>query len=611
MRIPFFTESEAKQESDEKGLVAQLEELYKIADGARRAYEPEWYQNILYLQGRQWESLADDLRMFSRVIPEVATATDVKITNNQVYPLVRAAATGFRDFAAKQKALPATEEQEDEASAELATDFLQWRLTQDNEYDVRFNELLWILCTGRVLRMSYWDPQAQGVTPTGTRWKVGDIKTETLNVWQFHQSPWVDSAGNLPWVIVSDVRDIAEINEMYPGHDVKGEEFAQITQYRDLLLTSATTGTAATPKRKDAAILKRLFLAPTPNYPEGRYLVWANEKLLSAEHPLPEGRMPFVALDWFPIPGVMYPLPFVSPLRDLQKEGNLTLSQWIDLKNRQLRGDMVVRGGFEPPTEEETEEGRKIVRLDATTQEFEFLKYDLDPAQAVNLVQFLWDELKSKAGVHEPSLGETTTGTPTAFHIAALKEADQSGLGMFRSGLDKRQCDIAKLKLLLAQKRYQEPRMLTVTGRKNRVKTQAFFGSDLEGTHDVISLPVPMVSQAQKMQLEAEAHDKGLYGPYVNTEDMFSKLNALRKYPIPDVEDEVEDICEGMGFSFEEFAQVAGQLRRERMVTEGIVLLAERAQATAMIQMAGQAVGGPEAGAPGQEQQAQPQAVAA
>jgi hypothetical protein len=575
MRLPFLGKPDP---GGDEAIVAWLETSYREADQVRRAQESDWYSNILFLMGRQWESVATDLRRFSRTIPQAAESTKVKVTNNQIFTLCRSAATGFRDYMARQIAVPASEDEEDKWAAEIATDFLAYRMRADKEKPRRFDELIWLLCTGRVLRKVYWDPTATGFGPGGKVLSgAGDIAIQSLDAFRFHLAPWAEAGEPPPWIIESDVRDISEINDLFPGHDVQAEEYAQVCQYRDQLLSSALTGTAATPKRKDAAILKRMYAAPTPSRPDGLYLCWANGKLL-ARGKLPESEMPLVTLDWWPIPGRVYPMSFVSPLRDLQRQGNISLSQIIELKNRQMRGDMVVRGGGKIE-EEIRPSGAKIIHLDQMAQEFAFLKYDLNPAQAVELVGMLWEQMKARAGVHEPSLGEQTPRAVTATHVAILREADQSGLTLFRSALDDQHCLVARLKLILARNHYHVPRMIRVVGRRMAVKTGAFFGADLRGTEDVVAVPVPIVTEAQKIQMRGEAIAAGLFGPYVSTEDMLAKLEALRWTGIPDIEDDIEEKVSAMGLTLEELREIVGHIHRNKAMAEVLVSEAAKRQA--------------------------------
>jgi len=557
MRLIPFADNPAQGNEEEK--VRTLEQLYSTADSTRRKFEPDWYSNCLFLAGNQWESAASDVRRFRKLSVRPPQAK-VKVVSNQILPLARQAASALRENLAQQVAVPSTSDRADMYAAELATDFLQSRFYDDREQEIRFHEILWAMCAGRVLRKTYWDPEADCKGISGKIPGGGDIVSRTLNPFRFHVCPWSDNSEEMPWIIESDVRDVDEINDLYPGHGVEAEEYADAARMLDKLLVNIIDGGAGgSEKRKDAAILKRLYARPNAKYPRGRMFVWANGRLLQ-ETDLPEGEMPFVALDWFPIPGRAYPLPFVTPLRDLQRETNITLSQLIELKNRQLRGDVAVRGTGDIMQEVNPDTGQKIMHIPASIQDYQFISYDLNTSEAEMLLARLWNDSMQAAGVHESALGMHPTGRVTATQISVLKESDMTGLTLFRAGFDLAYCKVSRQKLLLAKNHFRTPRMIRVVGEANAVQTKAFFGSDLRDTEDVRPRPTPLLTQTMIAEAKSKAATDGLYGPYAGPTDMLAKLTALINSGIPGIADEVNALLSPM--TFEELRGICGEINR-------------------------------------------------
>lgn len=554
--IPFVNDP---AEGDEEEKVQALEQLYSTADATRRKFEPDWYSNCLFLAGNQWETAASDVRRFRKLAIQ-PPHSKVKIVSNQIFPLARQAASALRENLAQQVVVPATSDSPDVEAAEIATDFLQSRFYEDREQEAQFHEILWAMCVGRVLRKTYWDPEADGTGIGGKLPGGGDIVSRTLNPFRFHICPWADNSEDIPWIIESDVRDVDEINDLYPGHGVQAEEYADATRLLDRLLVNIIDGgVSGAKKRKDAAILKRLYAQPNAKYPRGRMFVWANGKLLQ-EADLPEGEMPFVKLDWFPIPGRAYPLPFVTPMRDLQREINITLSQLIELKNRQLRGDIAVRGTGEITQEVNPETGQKVVNIPASIQDYQFIQYNLNTSDAEVLLGRLWNDCMQVAGIHESALGMQPGGQVTATQISLLKESDMSGLTLFRAGFDLSYCKVSQQKLLLAKNHYHTPRLIRVVGESNSVRTAAFFGSDLRDSRDVRTRPVPILTQAMVAQAKSQAAAQGLYGPYAGPTDMLAKVTALLNSGIPGIEEEVDALLSPM--TLEELRRVCGEINR-------------------------------------------------
>jgi hypothetical protein len=545
MRVPFLDKS---TDNSETGKITYLEKLYDAADGMRKKFESEWYTNCLFLAGQQWEKAAEDVRRF-RKLPIQSSQTKVKLVSNQILALSRQAVSSINEHLAEQVAIAATSEQADVDAAELSTDFLRARYYDDNEETVRRNEILWTMCCGRVLRKTFWDPDLDGEGIGGKIVKAGDISTITLNPFQFHVCPWSSSGDDIPWIIESDVRDISEINDLYPGKDIEAEEVADASRFMDKLLSNVVEGTEqGATKKENAVILKRLYCRPDAKNPKGKYYVWANNVLLQ-EGTLPEGQMPFTAIDWFPIPGRAYPLPFVTPLRDLQREINITMSQIVELKNRQLRGDLVLRGVGDVHQEIDPITGAKRIKVDPGIQQFEFMRYDLNPTEAEVLLDRLHGDAMRVAGIHDPTMGNPSSSRTTATEIAMLKESDMSGLTLFRAGFDNSYSKVAILKLLNAKNHYHIPRLIKVVGEGNEVRTAAFMGSDLRNTQDVRPRPAPLLTETMKSQMRMVAYGQGLYGPYMSLPDKYAKLTALLNSGLPDAEQEVRERLGNMTMS--------------------------------------------------------------
>ncbi len=415
MRLPFLGKPE---EDEEQAVVGWLEEVYRACDASRRQYEPEWVDNIHMLEGKQWEKAAEDIRR-GRKLPVRAPSTTVQTTANWLYALARQAAAGVRDSLGEQVAVPATRQAEDIQAAEIGTEFLSFRMEQDEEEELRFRDILWAMVCGQALRFTSWDPALDGVgfvSSLGRRVRLpraGDIDTRTLNPWRYHLPPWCEQAREAEFVIVSDVRDVTEIDDLYPGKEVQAEEVSVGIGMVQGLAGAVLGGTGGfTERRKHAALLKRMYVAPTPTRPEGVLYVWANGELLQ-KGPLPEREMPFVPLEWFHVPGRLYPLAFVTPLREPQRHYNITLSQLIELKNRQLRGDLVVHGAVneEDITQDvDPETGWKRIRVAPHVQGFELMQYGLQVSEAETLLGRFWSDAQQLSGVRDPSLGNNPPG---------------------------------------------------------------------------------------------------------------------------------------------------------------------------------------------------------
>lgn len=597
--LEFLTDDPAQ--ADKKQVVERCEKAYKAADSARRWYETIWTTNALFLNGDQWEEAYSDIRQMTTRKIIMPPQSKVKITSNHILPLCRQASSTIVSNLPQSVATPATTDVPDVEAAELGTDFLQGRFVEDDEGDVRLHEILWAMTTGTCWRKVYWDPDAMGNVPFFGKVPVGDIAIETISPYRIHVCPWVDCSQEPPWIIESSVRDIDYINDIFHA-DVEAEEISDATMVLDKLLTGGgvanSTNIGTTPKRNHSAILKMMYCRPTTKYRNGRVYIWANGKWCDTTD-LPEDQACHIRFSWFPSPGRLYPLPFISPLVDLQRELNITMSQCVELKNRQLRGDYVTRGVGDVSQEVDPNTGQKHLRLGAGIQDFEFVKYELNTTEAERLLARLWDDMMSVSGVHESTLGQQATGQVTATQALMLKESDTSGLSLFRQGFANQYCKIDALKLLLARNHYEIPRMTRVVGEGNSVRVRYFMGSDLRNTEDVRVKPTPMVTEAMKANMKSEAIKAGLYS-WLSVQDKFAKVTALLNQGIPGMREEIDAFLAPM--TYEQLREISGKL--EAINAETTLLAAQmqldglKAQIQAQQEQA--TAGGAPGGVPGQ-----------
>jgi hypothetical protein len=506
------------------------------ADNSRQRFEPEWWRSAAFLAGNQYTEFVQDVLRYTRV-PFSAPHSKAKVISNQILPMLRSAVAAIDENMPDTEGVAASQEPINIHSAEVVTDFLQWRFGEDKESDLRPRELIWLMVTGEIMRHVWWDTRVKSSSPGGM--VEGDIQTDFYNPFQYFKDPWADCGKPGRWLILADVRDVSEIKNLY-GVAVEPEEVADKRRYLDKLLFNAVEDKENTPdQRNSAAILYQMYVKPTDKYPEGRIIRWAGDKLLS-DTPLQDGIWPFVQMGWFYSPGRQYPLSFVGPLCNDQKEYNDLLSQLKEVVNRQLRGDIAVAGPGEVNVEH-LGNGAKVLRT-PPNMEWQMLTYNLPVSEAETRLARIITDMQRRSGTSDPMLGDTRDGAQTATEITILKESDSAGLGIFQRDLGRRYCDIDRLKLAFASKHYIVPRQGTVTSENDVSNTAQFWGADMSHTKDVRLVSKPRLTPYQKSQLTIQAMDKGWFGPFGgNVEAMLAARTGLKALGLTDSLEQMED----------------------------------------------------------------------
>lgn len=572
LRIPSFGDIASSQEKEDR--VDRLLRLYGLCDTARRSQEGDWFANSAYLRGNQLDDLPVDARaLLSRRLPVLTKRSKrVAYVANRMLAMYRQAKSTLLDNIGRQIAVPATQEEDDVLSAELATDLLRYMAEESGERDLRDDDIGWTMITGRVLGKVEWDPDAEGQGPNGVMPGAGEVLVRGLSPLQFHMDPWVTNLKDASFVVEVGIRDIAELTELFGAEATKSLKPGGVrdgTYLLDQMLGSVTItrGTASqgfisAPKREEGILTKVFHFAPTKKHPKG-LVIWQAGREILHEGPLPEGVMPFVEFTWLRISGHHYPMPFLTPLRSPAHYMNVLNSQMIHLANSQLRGDTIRIGSGEVHQDVDPETGRKDLRADESVRDFQMVKYQLEWTAAAKAAQDMWDDMQQVAGLRGPTIGEHVTGVDTARGQELLREPDIAGMAMFKRGFEESYAKLGHLRLQVAQAHYKTRRLLRVTGADQKQEVTAFLGSDLSGVADVTTESLPMMTEGQRRFAEAEQVANGAYGPYIGPDGLFSiqvkrsKLESLLLSGIPGIDHKVERLAAPM--TMDELRQAAAE----------------------------------------------------
>lgn len=542
VRLNFFGKADGDNTVQE---IEYLERVFSEAMDVRSKLERGWVENILFFEGQQWKQVKE-IPGGRRVI-ESPGESDEKtlITSNIIMPLTRQAAASLRENIGRTYASPDQLDPKHVAAADMASLFLRWREEVDGEHQLRFWEILNCLMFGRVLRKTVWDPDKDGIGPTGKLMRgAGDIKTETLPPDRFVVCPTDKTPFDITWVCEHDVVDVEEIEREYGVKvDPQPVSFDTFRVNDDILRTFFSREQKSTPK--DSCIRKVMWVAKSPKMPEGRCVAWVGNKMLH-DGQLPDGLFPFVPIDWQWVPERVYPVSFVEGLKSLQQQYNLTLSQVVEMKNRNLRGDVFIKGGdgeyedvivnINPVTKQ------RVYRVGPEVEEYQIMTYNFRASEVNLLLEAAITGLMRTAGIHEPMLGQTPENITTATQYIMQKESDLMGLKSFKEAMDDSYCKIGLQKVLLCQKHYKVPRLVKVVGQNNETKVVALMGSDIEGVREVKISATPMITETMKSMMKKEAAAAGMYGPYQGPQDKLAKITALLNSGIPNVQEEVEQL---------------------------------------------------------------------
>jgi Bacteriophage head to tail connecting protein len=268
-------------------------------------------------------------------------------------------------------------------------------------------------------------------------------------------------------------------DEIYSRYNVRLKPNA-INRYPDETLPGMFGTTSGKTKQNVRTVFVGYFL-PGPEFPEGRYVVFTkspNIVLYDGPWPYPFKKLPLVKFPGMRIPGQLYDTSVVEQAIPLQKELNRTLSQMIEYKNLTLKPQMLAPVGS--LRQRMTDEPGAIFEYNPVAGKVpEAIPIQSLPSYVFQHLQDLGQRLRDTFGLNEISDGAVPPNVEAGVAIDLLQEAATDRLApqilMMEKGLER----AGNMMLELAQRYYNEPRLIMLAGAGSKAKVSRFESADI------------------------------------------------------------------------------------------------------------------------------------
>jgi hypothetical protein len=223
------------------------------------------------------------------------------------------------------------------------------------------------------------------------------------------------------------------------------------------------------------------YFLPDAKYPNGRYVVFTKNPsivLYESEWPYPSMELPLVKFPGVRVPGQLWDQSVVEHAIPLQKELNRTLSQIIEYKNLTLKPQMLAPVGS--LRQRITDEPGAIFEYNPVAGRVpEQMPLPGLPGYVFDQLQDIGARLRDIFGLNEVSEGTVPPNVEAGVAIDLLQEAATDRLAPQILMMEKSLERAGNFMLELAQKYYQEPRMVMLKGAGSRPKVQRFESADI------------------------------------------------------------------------------------------------------------------------------------
>lgn len=223
------------------------------------------------------------------------------------------------------------------------------------------------------------------------------------------------------------------------------------------------------------------YFLPGPKYPDGRFVVFTKSPdivLYDAPWPYPFEEMPLIKFPGLRIPGQLMDGSVVEQAIPLNKELNRTLSQLVEYKNMTLKPQMFAPVGS--LRQRITDEPGAIFEYNPIAGKTpEQIQIPGLPNYVFEHIKDLGARLKDVFGLNEIIEGSVPPNVEAGVAIDLLQEAATDRLAPQIMLMEKSLERAGNQMLQLAQKYYQEPRMLIINGSGSKPKVERFEDADL------------------------------------------------------------------------------------------------------------------------------------
>ena len=253
-----------------------------------------------------------------------------------------------------------------------------------------------------------------------------------------------------------------------------------VNRYPDETLPGAF-GIAESKTVDNIRIVYYAYFLPGGKYPKGRFVVFVknpNIVLFESEWPYPFKKLPIVKFPGVRVPGQLWDTSVVENAIPLQKELNRTLSQMIEYKNLTLKPQMLAPVGS--LRQRMTDEPGAIFEYNPVAGKIpESIPLPGMPSYVFEHLQDLGSRLKDTFGLSEVLQGGVPPNVEAGVAIDLLQEAATDRLAPQILMMEKSLEMAGNLMLELAQKYYQEPRIVMISGSGSRPKVERFESADI------------------------------------------------------------------------------------------------------------------------------------
>ncbi len=424
--------------SNDKMLVHEVLEDFKQRQINKRAFESTWQLNINFLLGNQYcflngkNDLIDEKKQFFWQEREVF---------NHIAPIVDLRMSKLAKIRPALTIVPFSDDPKDIACAKVSKN-----LIKSISYDLNLNSIIakatmWSEITGTSFYKVSWNAQKGRLVSydeNGAPVYEGEAEITAVSPFEIYpDSNTYSQVDDCKSIIHARAYQVDEIKNIW-GVDVKGDDIdvfslESITNLGGLGYQASATSVGKKMQKNHAVVIER-YEAPSVEFPNGRLVIVAGERLIHVgelpyENQLNSKRgFPFIKQCCLPVPNSFWGTSIIERCIPVQRAYNAVKNRKHEFLNRISMGVLAVEDGsvdIENLEDEGLCPGKILVYRQGATQP-KMLASETIPASFENEEDRLLEEFLNISGVSDMLTNHTIrTGNISGVALQLLMEQDE------------------------------------------------------------------------------------------------------------------------------------------------------------------------------------------
>lgn len=512
----------------EEKIVAEITADFKKRQEARRPVELNWRLNMNFVVGNQFAQISSkgDIEESGKEY-----FWQEREVYNHIAPILETRLAKLGRVKAKAQVRPATSDDEDVASASLATKLID-AVCKENDFSSQLALAnSWSEITGSAFFKVTWDAEKGHALDASGEIKEGDVTITLCPPFEiFPEDIAITDIDKQSSVMHAKVLTTKEVKRIW-GKDVKGGE-VNVFSFDNAQVGGGFGYTASVPKivsekREDSVTVIEKYEAPTHEYPNGRLIIVAGDTLLyQGDMPYLNGEdgtrgYPFAKQVCIDNLTNFFGTSVVERIIPVQRAYNTVKNRKHEFMNRMAVGVMAVEDGSvdtDSLEEEGLPPGKVVVYRQGSTPPI-MLSPTQVPSEFSREEEKLLNEFVMISGVSEvTTYSQVPANVASGTAISLLLEQDDTRIALTADSLRESIKRISKQVLRLYRQFAKVPRVKRITGDNGDLEIASFCAGNIDSEdivfdtisdiEDTLSARRAMVYDLLKLGLFADENGK-------------------------------------------------------------------------------------------------------